>query len=70
MEDGRVGPHIPPLHADCTVHLIRSVVAVAFAGIRDWDKRDDRTQNVSYMENGSVDVDALKTKGTHVLEET
>ena len=32
-------------------------------GIRDWDKRDDSTQNVSYVENECIDVDVLKTKG-------
>ena len=32
--------------------------------------RMDRTQNVSYTENESIDVDALETKGTVVLEGT
>ena len=39
-------------------------------GIRDWDKRDDTTQNVSYMENESIDVDVATTKERDVLEGT
>ena len=63
--------HIYPLFTPTVqLHLIRSVVAVAFAGIRDRNKRDDRTQNVSYIENKSIDVDALETKGMDVLEGT
>ena len=63
VQDGRVDPHIPPLHVDCTVYLIRSVVvAVAFAGTRDWNK------NVSHIENECIEVDASRTKGMDVLE--
>lgn len=70
VQDGRVDPPYTPLHADCTVHLIQSVVVVAFAGMRDRNKRDDRTQNVLHIENESIDVDASGTKELDVLEGT